>query len=63
MKTLRLYHRVGDIDIPAGVVVVPAIPAIAAIIAVYITAVTGLLSKDSNHAPRSDSRLPFPLPS
>lgn len=42
MKTLRLYHRVGDIDIPAGVVVVPAIPALAAVIALYITAVTGL---------------------
>lgn len=42
MKTLRLYHRVGNIDIPAGVVFVPAIPALAAVIALYITAVTGL---------------------
>ena len=42
MKTLRLYHRVGNIDIPAGVVFVPVIPALAAIVAVYITAVTGL---------------------
>ena len=46
MKPLHLYLRHQTqgvtVDIPVGVVVVPAIPAIAAIIAVYITAVTGL---------------------
>ena len=42
MKTLRLYQRFYNVDIPVGVVFVPAIPALAAIIAVYITAVTGL---------------------
>ena len=42
MQIVTLYQRFDNVDIPVGVVVVPAIPAIAAIIAVYITAVTGL---------------------
>ena len=46
MKPLHLYLRHQTqgvtVDIPVGVVFVPAIPALAAIIAVYITAVTGL---------------------
>lgn len=43
MKTLRLYQRVGDIDIPAGVVFVPAIPVVAALVALIVTLNTGLV--------------------